>query len=323
MSQEKFSSLGKVEAIRSLYEGTPFKAFDSSWFKTTGDSYCTTKTVSLLEGMDFNLEYFPLKHLGYKSVIAATGELYAEMSHPRTLCVVLGISSKLDFTHVKDLWDGIVAAAVEHGYSKVDLDLVPSLTGLCINVSATGETSVKDAQMRPQAKSMDLVCVSDNLGAAYLGQQALEKRLNLEENRQLVGAYLKPELGADTLDSLKQSGICPSFGYFVRHGLADAVKRLGRDSGLGVKIYADRMPFAGNTFSVAKQLDIDAISAAMGGGDDYCLLFTVPLGMHEAFRHDFQTWDIIGHLAKADVGEVLVTPDGIEFPIKAQGWQNA
>ena len=175
MAEETFSDLGRVEAIAKLYEGTPYKPFQSSWFETSGKCYVGSHSRTFIEGMDFDLTYFPLKHLGYKCVVAVTGELYAEMSHPRTMDVRLGVSAKLDFKHIKELWEGIVTAAKEHGYRQVTLDLVPSPNGLSISVSSTGETSLLMAKRRPAAKSMDLICVSDNLGAAYLGFQVLER----------------------------------------------------------------------------------------------------------------------------------------------------
>lgn len=317
-----FADLGKIEAIKKLYEGTPYKPFESCWFETSGRAYSTSFSKMFLEGIDFDLTYFPLKHLGYKSVVAVTGELYAEMSSPRTLSVTLGISTKLGFDHIKDLWDGVVYAAKEHGYNSVSLDLQPSLTGLTIAVSASGETPIISAKRRPIAKSMDLICVSGNLGAAYLGQQVLEKRMKLEDYKMLVGAYLKPELKASTISEFESSEIVPSFGYFVTKGLADTLRRLVRDSGLGAKVYVDKLPFAGKSFDLGKTLDIDPISAAMNGGDDYRLLFVIPTDKFEKFRHDFQTYDIIGHLARPEVGAALVTPDGLELSVKAPGWPN-
>ena len=156
MAEETFSDLGRVEAIARLYEGTPYKPFDSSWFETSGKSYITSQSRTFLEGIDFDLTYFPLKHLGYKCVTAVTGELYAEFSHPRTMDIRLGISSKLDYKHIKDVWEGIVTAAKEHGYKKVNLDLVPSPNGLAVSVSSVGETTLLMGKRRPSAKSMDL-----------------------------------------------------------------------------------------------------------------------------------------------------------------------
>ena len=334
MAEETFSDLGRVEAIAKLYEGTGYKPFDGNRFETGGKSYVTSQSRTFLEGIDFDLTYFPLKHLGYKCVTAVTGMLYAGFSHPRTMDVVLGISAKLDFNQIKEVWDGIITAAKEHGYKSVNLDLIPSPNGLVISLSSMGETSLLTAKRRPAAKSMDLICVSDNLGAAFLGLQILEREKrafeksgdakaqpNLDDYKNLVGAYLKPQINPQTVTLLEDAEIIPSFGYLVTRGLADAVKQLVRDSGLGAKIYVDKLPFAGKTFEVGKELDIDPISASLNGGEDYRLLFTVPIGKHDKFRHDFQTFDIIGHLAKPEVGAALVTPDGVELPMKAQGWK--
>ena len=333
MAEETFSDLGRVEAIAKLYEGTPYKPFQSSWFETESKCCVTTHSRTFIEGIDFDLIYFPLKHLGYKCVIAVTGELYAEMSHPRTMDVRLGISSKLDFKHIKEVWEGIVAAAKEHGYKKVSLDLLPSPNGLTVSVSCTGETSLLMEKRRPAAKSMDLLCVSDNLGAAYMGFQVLEREKRafeksgdakaqpkFDDYKNLVGAYLKPQINSQTISQFEEAEIMPTYGYLVTRGLADAVKRLVRDSGLGAKVYVDKLPFAGKTFDLGKEMNIDPISAALNGGEDYRLLFTIPIGKHDKFRHDFQTFDIIGHLAKPEVGAVIVTPDGVELPMKAQGW---
>jgi thiamine-monophosphate kinase len=264
-----------------------------------------------------------------------TGELYVEMSHPRTLDIRLGISSKLDFRHIREIWEGIITAAKEHGYRKVSLDLIPSPNGLTISVAAAGETSLLTAKRRPAAKSMDLICVSDNLGAAFMGFQVLEREKRafeksgdakaqpkLDDYKHLVGAYLKPQINPQVIAQMEDAEIIPSYGYLVTRGLADAIKRLVRDSGLGAKVYVDKLPFAGKTFELGKELNIDPISAALNGGEDYRMLFTIPIGKHEKFRHDFQTFDIIGHLAKPEVGAAVVTPDGVELPMKAQGWNN-
>ena len=335
MAEETFSDLGRIDAIAKLYEGTPYKPFVNSCFETSGKSYVTSYARTFLEGIDFNLVYFPLKHLGYKCVTAVTGELYAAFSHPKTMDIRLGISSKLDYKHIKYVWEGVVTAAKEHGYKAVNLDLIPSPNGLSISVSVTGETSRLMAKRRPAAKSMDLICISDNIGAAYMGFQVLEREMRafeksgdikaqpkLDDYKNLVGAYLKPSINPQTIGLLEEAEIVPSYGYLVTRGLADAVKRLVRDSGLGAKIYVDKLPFAGKTFDLGKEMDIDPMSAALNGGEDYRLLFTIPIGKHDKFRHDFQTFDIIGHLAKPEVGAALVTPDGVELPLKAQGWNN-
>lgn len=327
---DNFETLGRVDAIAKLFEGSQYKPFEDCYFETEAGNYASNFSKVLLEGIDFDLTYFPLKHLGYKSVIGVTGEAYAQMVHPRTLSVTFGVSAKLDFSHIKELFEGVLAAAQEHGYEKVALDLVPSRNGLCIAVSAMGEA--KGKTIRPEGKSMDLICVSGELGAAYMGMQLLvdskkhytdEEHFQkaLKEHKMLVGSYLKPELNPAVVNLFEQEGIYPSYGYFITRGLADAVKRLVRDSGLGAKIYVDRIPFESGTFDLGKKFNIDPISAAFNGGEDYKLLFTIPIGSHDKFRHDFQTFDIIGHLAKPEVGASIVTPDGVELPMHSQGWK--
>ena len=335
MAGKDFSDLGRVEALKALYEGTPYRPFEPCSFEAAGREHIAYSSKVMLEGIDFDLVYFPLKHLGYKSVVGAVGELYAQMAHPAALSVRLGVSAKLDFAQVRELWEGVVAAAKEHGFRQVDLDLAPSRNGLCISVSAVGETALLTAKRRPAPKSKDLLCVSGSLGAAYLGMQALERERRrfdagegdhagreqaLSQYKMLVAAYLKPEVPAGAVSQLEAAEIVPSAGCFVTRGLADAVKRLVRDTGLGAKVYADKIPFEGNSFQLGKELGIDPIAAAMNGGDDFRLLFAVPILSLEKFRREFQTFDIVGHLAQPEAGAVLVTPDGVELPLRAPGW---
>ena len=333
MAEKTFSEYGKEQAVELLFEGCGFSRTDKNGFEPAAGSLVGSTSRIFVEGVDFDLTYFPLMHLGYKSVVAVAGEIYAGMSHPRLLNVRLGVSAKLDFSHIKDLWHGIVTAAREHGFQAIDLDLVPSPNGLTICVSAVGEEFKLTKGRTVKSRSMDLVCVSGSLGAAFLGLQILEREKRgfdktkddsvqpqLEKYKMLIGSYLKPELSSSVVDRLEEAQIYPSHGYLVSRGLSDAVKRLSRDSGLGVKIYADKIPFEGNSFASGKELDIDPVSAAMNGGDDFRLLFTIPILSAEKFRRDFQTFDIIGHLAQPDAGTVLVSPDGLEHPILAQGW---
>ena len=303
--------------MRRLYDGTPFMPF------------VPAAHIAMQEGVDFNLVYFPLRHLGYKAVVEATGELLAQLRRPGALSVVLSVSTKLDFPQISEFWEGVVAAAKEFGYGDLSLDLKPSQNGLCISVAASGAPLEKDI---PAPQSKDLLCVSGRLGAAYLGLQVLERERvrfeagtttaseEMEKNRMLVGAYLHPELPAGVLGNLADAGIVPSGAVFIRHGLADAVKRLARRTGLCAKVYAERIPFEGNSFQLGKELDIDPVSAAMNGGDDCQLLLAIPILQAERFRRDFQTFDIVGHLALPEVGSVLVTPGGAELPLRAQGW---
>ena len=319
---ETFAEIGRVEAIRRLFEGSGYAAFEAPLsVGGEGDGSAVAASRLLLEGTDFSLVYFPLKHLGYKSVVSVTGELYAAMARPRTLSITLGISSKLDYEQVSELWSGVLVAAKEHGYAHLSLDLVPSRNGLAISIAAEGFRKASTEEKRPKPASKDLICVSGSLGSAYFGQQVLEHKPDeLEKYRMMVADYLRPELNPATVAQLEAQGLVPACGLFVTRGLSDAVLRLSRATGLGVKVYADRIPFEGNSFALGKELDIDPVSAAMNGGDDLRLLYVVPLSDYERFRTDFQVFDIIGHMARPEVGAVLVTPDGLEHPMSAQGW---
>ena len=331
---QTFSELGRIGAIRQLFEGTGFRPFgEPLWLEAKPQECITSASGLLLEGIDFDLVYFPLKHLGRKAVLKLTGELYAVMARPESLTVQLGVSAKLDFPQVKELWEGVVAAAKEYGYRQLSLDLQPSRNGLTLALSATGRHSAAVSAARPKAESKDLICVSGPLGAAFLGLQVLERerlkfeqgstdREALERYQMLVGSYLRPELNPDTPAHLEDGGVTPSFGYFVTRGLADALLRLHRDSGLGAKVYADRIPFEGGSFDAGKELNIDPVSAAMNGGEDCRLLYVIPISQYGRFRTEFQTFDIIGHLARPEAGVVLVSPDGLEHPVSAQGWTN-
>lgn len=336
MEKKNFSDIGKIEAIKLLFEESPFKQADGTSY-LSGEKGGVIRTASKLwlEGIDFDLTYFPLKHLGYKSVVGTVGEIYASLARPQSISVRLGISAKLDLPQVSELWNGICTAAEEHHIKRADLDLVPSRNGLDISIVISGITSPEVAENRKSASSKDLICISGNVGASFLGMSLLEQEKkkfekageltgqpDLEKYKMLVASYLKPEIDPDIVSQLGDSGIISPYGYLVNRGLADAARRLNRDSGLGVKIYTDKIPFEGNSFEVGKKLNIDPVSAALKGGDDYRLMFVIPMSAYETFRHDFQTFSIIGHLAQPEVGTVLVTHEGVELPVHAQGWNN-
>lgn len=336
MEKKNFSDIGKIEAIKLLFEESPFKQADGTSY-LCGEKGGVIRTASKLwlEGIDFDLTYFPLKHLGYKSVVGTVGEIYASLARPQSISVRLGISAKLDLPQVSELWNGICTAAEEHHIKRADLDLVPSRNGLTISIVISGITSPEVAENRKSASSKDLICISGNVGASFLGMSLLEQEKkkfekageltgqpDLEKYKMLVASYLKPVIDPDIVSQLGDSGIIPPYGYLVNRGLADAARRLNRDSGLGVKLYTDKIPFEGNSFEAGKKLNIDPVSAALKGGDDYRLMFVIPMSAYETFRHDFQTFSIIGHLAQPEVGTVLVTHEGVELPVHAQGWNN-
>lgn len=334
MKNQNFEQLGKKKAILQLYDNSNFKSLhkNSCPIKESGELVTSAKLMT--EGIDFNLCYFPLKHIGYKSVISVTGELYSKLAKPKILNVVLGISSKLDYPQIEEIWQGITTCAEEHNYEGVDLDLVPSVNGLILNISATGICPERICSKKSKSKSKDLICISGNVGGAFFGMQILEKELELfekgiavketpkmEKHRMMISSYLMPRLDSEIVEKFEEDGIYPSHGFLVTKGLGDAVKRLAYESGLGVKIYADKIPFEGNSFDLGKELNIDPISAAMNGGEEYRLMYTIPLSDFEKIKKAFPSFEIIGHLALKEVKDVLVTPDGIEIPIKAQGWE--
>lgn len=332
MSTVSLADIGKIEALRQLYAESAFSPVRGGSFTAGNGASVTTASRLLCEGLDFNLVYFPLRHLGYKAVMLVTGELLAALARPKVLSVVFGLSARFGFDALRELWQGLSEGAREQGYEEVELDLVPSQNGLQISISACGETAALTAKRRMAARSKDLLCVSGRLGAAYLGMQLLERGSrefeksgrqpgDLERYKMMVGAYLKPELPEGLVERFEQAEIYPSYGYFLtRGGLADALKRLVRDSGLGAKVYGDKIPFEGNSFALGRELDIDPVSAALSGGDDCQLLFTIPILSMEKFRREFPTFDIIGHMAQSEVGAVIVTPDGAELPVHAPGW---
>jgi len=331
MADKSFADMGRIKALKSLYEGTPFKAFPEMKSPLKGQCSTVLRTVLMEEGTDFNLEYFPLQHLGYKATVAVVGEIYAQFARPQFLSVTLGVSSKLDYPQVQKIWSGIVAAASEHKFGEVALDLVPSKNGLTISVSATGTVAKEVEDLRQKPESKDVLCISGSLGGAFFGMQVLNRELlkfskegvqpDLEKNKMMVGYYLKPEIEPSILPQMEKEKLIPTCGVLVSKGLADAVKKISAKTSLGVKVYSSMIPFSGNTFSLGKEFGIDTVEAALNGGDDYRLLFVLPIEKAEAMRHEMPAFEVIGHLAQADVECVMVMPEGAELPITAVGWK--
>ncbi|MBQ0086924.1 MAG: thiamine-phosphate kinase [Bacteroidales bacterium] len=313
---EKLLALSGMEASSTVIEGK--------------GSQCSCSHVILLEGVDFDLVYTPLRHLGYKAVLYALGDLYASLRAPEALSVNLGLSKRFCYEDVEDLWQGMVAACGEHGVKRISLDLNPSVNGLCISLSALGTQKKSIIDKVPAPANMDLICLTGHVGAAYMGLHILEREKvaftstnvqpELEKYKAVLGSYLSPEIKKNIVSRFLEAGCIPSKGFFVSKGLGAAVLQLVKETGLGAKLYLDKIPISSQTFAVAEELNMDAITAAMNGGDDYKFIFTVPIEKHEVIRHDFQDYDIIGHTAKPEVGAVMVTPEGAELEIKAQGY---
>lgn len=324
----EISSIGKQAVLEKLFEQTGFTNENPIRIVEKGE--CSSAHKIMLEGVDFDLVYTPLKHLGYKAALNVFGELYASLHSPVSLSMTLGVSKRFCFEDIAELWKGIVAAAQEHSVTHLSLNLNPSVNGLCISLSACGVQKKSVLEKIPESRNMDLICLSGHLGAAYMGLHVLEREKiafnennrqpDIEKYKAVLGSYLNPEIKPGMLNRLLEAGIVPARGYFLTEGLGSAILRLSRDTGFGAKVYVEKIPISSQTFAMAQEIDIDPITAAMNGGDDYRFIFTVPIGKHEIIRKDFQDFDIIGHLAKPEVGAVLVTPEGAELTIKAQGF---
>lgn len=331
----EISEIGKIIALDKLFEGTGYE--NNRVMQYSGKGECCMVQNVLLEEVDFVLTYNPLRHLGYKAVLSVVGEIYSKLYTPESLSISLALSSRFDFENVKEVWDGILAAAKEHSIKEISLDLVPSASGLCISLASMGVQKKEILEKCSTSKSFDLICLSGNVGAAFMGFHVLErervafsnaskaetkdaKQPDLSKYKYILESYLSPEVNPKILDRFIEADILPSKGYFLTKGLAASIKQLVKDTGLGAKIYLDKIPISSRTFSMSEELNLDAVTAALNGGDDYKFLFTVPIEKHEAFLRDFADYDVIGHLAKPEVGSVLVTPEGAEMEIKAQGW---
>lgn len=327
----ELSSIGKVNAINKLFEGTKYTNEPSVAF-TKRASKCHAHSV-LLEGVDYDLVYTPLKHLGYKAVLSVIGEIYAKLHSPYSLSIKLGLSSRFCFEDIQELWKGILAASEEHGVEHLALDLIPSVNGLCISLSAVGVQKEKIIASLPQSKNMDLICLTGDVGAAYMGLHVLERekaafikskekemKPQMGKYKYILESYLSPQIKPEILERFFEDKIYPAKGYFVTKGLGSAILQLTQETGFGAKVYLERLPISSRTFAMAEEINMDAITAAMNGGDDYKFIFTVPIEKHEEMLRDFQDYDIIGHLAQPEVGAALVTPEGAEIPIHAQGF---
>ena len=322
-------NIGRYALLERLKEISDFSMRSDICFDNKNRVYTYSHRV-LLEGADFDLVYTPLKHLGYKSVVAAIGPIYAAGYTPISLSLRIALSSKLKSEQIEELWMGIGAAKEAYKISQIDLDLLPSVTGLTISLSVLGEVDRKRFSNKSVCSSGDLLCVNGDLGAAYMGVQVLEreKRVfegsgtqpNLEKYKYPLQAYLNPRIDTELIESLNKSEVVPSGGEFIVNGLADAVKSICNRSNLGAKIFMDRIAIAAETSAVAEELSINPITAALNGGDDYLFLFAIPLSKYEALKKEAPQLDIVGHLCDPAAGTVLVTPDGAELELKAQGW---
>ena len=286
----------------------------------------------LLEGVDFDLTYFPLRHLGYKAVTVGASDILAMNALPTHLSLSLGVSAKLAVEDLDEFYAGVRLACEELGVELTASDITASVTGLAIAVNVVGSAPADRIVGRGGAHENDLVCITRDLGAAYLGLHLLKRekralsdvadpRPRFEGYEYLLERQLKPRAQKDIIDALAAENILPTAMTDISDGLASDLLQICRASNCGVRIYLDRLPIARETYALAEELHIDPVVAALNGGDDYELLFTVPLSMREQISRLGVGIEIIGHITAPGTGAALVTPDGSDIPLRAQGFK--
>lgn len=337
MSETEISSLGEFGLIDSLTRD--FKVKNDSTVRGVGDDcavldYANKKTLVttdlLLEGIHFDLTYTPLKHLGYKAVAVNLSDIYAMNGTPRQITVSLGISKRFTIEHINQLYSGIYAACEKYGIDLVGGDTSASVTGLLISITCIGEANEDEIVYRNGAHDTDLVCVSGDLGAAYMGLQLLERERVASEGQKdfqpdfagreyLLERQIKPEPRADVIAELRELGIKPTAMMDISDGLSSELLHICKQSKVGCRVYEDRIPIDYQTAVMAEELNMNLVTAAMNGGEDYELLFTVPLTQHEKVEQ-MKTARLIGRITKPELGAYMVTRDDAEVEIRAQGW---
>ena len=307
---------------------------DAAVIKYTGQNKQTLVTTDLLlEGIHFDLTYCPLKHLGYKAAMVNFSDIYAMNGKPKQITLSLGLSKRFSVEEVEDLYEGILLACKNHQVDLIGGDTSSSMTGLTISITCIGEADKNKIVYRNGAKDTDLICVSGNLGAAYMGLQLLEREKNVFNEEKSVTVepdfagkeyilerQLKPEARKDIIETLEQKNIVPTSMIDISDGLSSEIMHICKQSNVGCRIYEDRIPIDFQTATMAEEFNLNLVTAALNGGEDYELLFTVPLAMHDEII-TLKDITIIGHITKKEFGNLLITRDEQEFTLKAQGWK--
>ena len=335
----EISELGEFALIDRLTSGFESKrpttllgaGDDAAIIDLDGDNALVISTDTLFEGVDFDLTYFPLKHLGYKSVTVGVSDILAMNAIPEQIMISLGVSSKLPVEALDDFYEGVRTACDELGVDLAGGDTSASLTGFVIGVTAVGRAPKSRIVRRSGAKPNDLVCITGNLGAAYMGLHLLEREKRVLRDVQnpepqfagheyILERFLKPRARKDVVESLAEAELVPTSMIDLSDGLASDLLQICKASKCGVRIYLDRIPIARQTHDMAEELHSDPVVAALNGGEDHELLFTVPLDMREKIAA-VGGIDIIGHITAPEKGSCLVTPDGSEIRLRAQGFK--
>lgn len=305
---------------------------DAAVLRYYGDVDELVTTDLLVEGIHFDLTYMPLKHLGYKAAVVNFSDIYAMNGHPRQIVVSLAISSRFAVEHLEELYAGIRLACDIYGVDLVGGDTTASRSGLVISITCIGEAAPDAVVTRDGAKDTDLICVSGDLGSAYMGLQLLEREKVASKGikdfqpefggkEYLIERQLKPEARRDIVTALAEAGIKPTAMMDISDGLSSELLHICKQSDTGCRIYEERIPIDYQTAIMAEELGMNLVTAALNGGEDYELLFTVPLSRHEDVSK-IKGVSVIGHICKPKMGCAMVTRDGGEIELKAQGWNH-
>lgn len=287
-------------------------------------------TDLLMEGVHFDLVYTPLKHLGYKSAMVNLSDIYAMNGTPKQITVSLAISKRFCIEDLDDFYDGVKLACKLHNVDIVGGDTTSSVTGLAISITCIGEANKDKVVYRNGAHDTDLICVSGDLGAAYMGLQLMEREKAVFQGEKdvqpdfagkeyLLERFLKPEARRDIIEELSKADIKPTAMMDVSDGLSSELMHICSQSNAGCRVYEERIPIDYQTAVMAEEFNMNLSTCALNGGEDYELLFTVPLTAHEKVSQ-IKDVKIIGHITKPEMGCALVTRDGNEMELKAQGW---
>jgi thiamine-monophosphate kinase len=287
-------------------------------------------TDLLLEGVHFDLAYTPLKHLGYKSVVVNLSDIYAMNATPTQITLSIGISSKVSVEALEEFYDGVYIACEEYGVDLVGGDTSASQKGFIISVTAIGEVNEEKVVKRSTAQKGDLICVSGDLGAAYIGLLFLEREKkiflespqvqpDLENESYVIGRLLKPKARKDIVEYLEQQGVTPTSMMDISDGLSSEILHICEKSGVGCVIYEEKIPIAEDSRNAAYKFEIDPTACALSGGEDYELLFTIKQDDYEKLTLNEQI-SVIGYITEADQGAKIKTKGGNTFDVTAQGW---
>ncbi|MDR2042025.1 MAG: thiamine-phosphate kinase [Tannerella sp.] len=337
MSRTEINTLGEFGLIRRLTERITLK--NPSTLKGVGDDAAIldykdrlvlVTTDLLLEGIHFDLTYVPLKHLGYKTAVVNFSDIYAMNGRPKQLTVSLGLSARFCVEDLEELYSGLLLACEVYGVDLVGGDTSASRTGLTLSATCIGEGERGKITSRSGAQETDLVCVSGDLGAAYMGLQLLKREKTVFQGEKdftpdfsgkeyLLERQLKPEARKDIVELLDAAGIVPTAMMDVSDGLSSELIHLTSQSHTGCRIYDERIPIDYQTAVMAEQFNLNLVTAALNGGEDYELLFTVPLTCHEQVEA-MPGVKVIGYITKPELGNCLVGRNGEEIPLRAQGW---